>query len=155
MTCASLTHWMHANALVVRETGLLLRGGSGAGKSALSMELIARARRNGEFASLVGDDRIALENRSGRLIARPHNAIRGSIEVRGAGIVSVPFERGAVIRGLVELAAMEEVDPGRPTELRWVPKEICGLSVPRLVLKQREGLGCIKISLFLQYLESR
>jgi HPr kinase/phosphorylase len=155
MTCGSLTQWVHANALVLRETGLLLRGGSGAGKSALSMELIADARRNGEFASLVGDDRIALENRSGRLIARPHNAIKGSIEVRGAGIVSVPFERSAVIRGLVELAAMEEVDPGRPTELQWALEEICGLSVPRLLLKQRDGLGCIKISLFLQHLEAR
>ena len=155
MTCASLMQWMHANALVLRETGLLLRGGPGTGKSALSMELIADSRRRGEFASLVGDDRIALENCSGRLIARPHIAIRGSIEVRGAGIVSVAFERSAVIRGLVELAAMEEVDPGRPTELRWPLEEICGLSVPRLVLKRRDGLGCLKIALFLQYLESR
>jgi len=147
--------WTHANAIVLRDCGLLLRGGPGAGKSALSMELIADARRKGEFASLVGDDRIALENRSGRLIARPHVAIRGSIEVRGAGIVSVPFERGVVIRGLIELAATEEVDPGRPTELSWESEEICGLSVPRLALKQRDGLGWIKIALFLQHLEER
>ena len=154
MTCVSPTQWMHANALVLRETGLLLRGGPGTGKSALSMELIADARKRGEFASLVGDDRIALENRSGRLIAWPHIAIRGSIEVRGTGIVSVPFERGAVIRGVVELAAREEVDPGRPTELRWAREEICGLSVPRLVLKQRDQMGWIRIALFLQHLEA-
>jgi HPr kinase/phosphorylase len=155
MSCGSSTQWTHANAVVLRETGLLLRGGSGAGKSALSMELIAEARRKGEFASLVGDDRVALENRNGRLIARPHSAICGSIEVRGDGIASVPFERGAVIRGLVELATVEEVDRTRRTELQWEPEEICGVLVPTLLLKQREWSSRVKIALFLQHLESR
>ena len=154
MTCGSLTQWTHANAVVLGETGLLLRGGSGAGKSALSMELLAEARRKGEFASLVGDDRVALENRNGRLIARPHSAIRGSIEVRGAGIVSVAFERGAVIRGLVELATVEEVDRTRRTELQWELEEICGVLVPTLLLERRDWLRRVKIALFLQHLES-
>ncbi|BDV40642.1 HPr kinase [Methylocystis bryophila] len=146
---------MHANALVLREMGLLLRGGSGAGKSALSMMLVAEARLKGEFACLVGDDRIALENRNGRLIARPHIANRGLIEVRGIGIVSVPFESGAVIRGLVDLSSSEGNGPGRPAELRREYEEICGLPVPKLVLEMRDGLDRVKISLFLQYLESR
>lgn len=155
MTGSNSVQWMHANALVLRETGLLLRGGSGAGKSALSMMLVAGARIKGEFARLVGDDRIALENRHGRLIARPHIANRGLIEVRGTGIVSVPFESGAVIRGLVDLSSSEGIDPGRPAELRRECEEICGLLVPRLVLERRDWLNCIKISLFLQHLESR
>ncbi len=149
------TQWMHANALVLRETGLLLRGGSGAGKSALSMELVEEARRKGEFASLVGDDRIALENRGGRLIARPHVAIRGSIEVRGVGIVTVPFERGAVIWGVADLTAMEGVSAGRPTVLEWETEQICGISVPKLVLERRDWLGRLKIFQFLQYLGER
>jgi len=155
MTCEKSKQWTHANAVVLRETGLLLRGASGAGKSALSMELLAEARRNGEFASLVGDDRIALENRNGRLIARPHVAITGSIEVRGAGIASVAFERGAVIRGLVELAAGEDEEWTRRTELLREPEEICGLLVPTLLLKRRDWLSLVKIALFLQHLESR
>jgi len=155
MTAESSTQWTHANAVVLREMGLLLRGSSGSGKSALSLELIAEARRNGEFASLVGDDRIALENRNGRLIARPHSAITGSIEVRGAGIASVAFERSAVIRGLVQLAEVEDVEWTRPTELQWEPEEICGLLVPRVLLKRRDSLSRVKITLFLQHLESR
>jgi len=156
MTHRTSTQWTHATAVVLRETGLLLRGGSGAGKSALSMELLAEARRRGEFASLVGDDRVALENCKGRLIARPHRAISGSVEVRGAGIVSVAFERGAVIRGLVELAtAEEEVDQARRTELQWELEEICGVLVPTLPLERRDWLSRVKIALFLQHLESR
>ena len=65
----------HANALLLGATGVLLRGVSGAGKSALTLELIARARLRGDFARLIGDDRVMLENCNGRLIARPREPI--------------------------------------------------------------------------------
>jgi HPr kinase/phosphorylase len=155
MTGLRSTQWTHANAVVLRETGLLLRGDPGAGKSALSLELIAEARGKGEFASLVGDDRIALENRNGRLIARPHKAIKGSIEVRGAGIISSAFEPNAVIRGVIDLSAKERIGDVRPTEIEWEAEEICGLRLPMLVLEPRDWQSRIKIGVFLQYLEAR
>lgn len=155
MTGLRSTRWMHANAVVLRETGVLLRGDSAAGKSALSLELIAEARGKGEFASLVGDDRIALENRNGKLIARPHSAIKGSIEVRGTGIISLAFERSVVIRGVVDLSAEQRIGGVRQTEVKWEAEEICGLRVPMLVLERRDWLRRIKIGLFLQHLEAR
>ncbi|MFY9657372.1 MAG: HPr kinase/phosphatase C-terminal domain-containing protein [Methylocystis sp.] len=155
MTGLRSTQWTHANAVVLRETGVLLRGDSGSGKSALSLELIAEARGKGEFASLVGDDRIALENRNGRLIARPHSVIKGLIEVRGAGILSLACERGAVIRGVVDLSAEERIGGFRQAEVKWEAEEICGLMVPMLVLERRDWLSRIKIGLFLQHLEAR
>ncbi len=155
MTGLRSTQWTHANAVVLRETGLLLRGGSGAGKSALSLELIAEARGKGEFASLVGDDRIALQSRNGRLIARPHGAIKGSIEVRGAGIVSLGFEHGAVIRGVVDLSGKDRSEDVRRAEVEWEAEEICGLTLPMLVLEWRDWQSRIKIGLFLQHLEAR
>ena len=62
----------HANALLIGETGLLLRGPSGSGKSALTFDLIKRTERSGGFARLIGDDRIYLENCNGRLVASAH-----------------------------------------------------------------------------------
>ena len=155
MTGLRSTQWTHANAVVLRETGLLLRGDSGAGKSTLSLELITETRGKGEFASLVGDDRIALENRNGRLIARPHSAIKGSIEVRGAGIIPFAFEPSAVIRGVIDLSKKEGIGDVRLTEIEWEAEEICGLRVPMLVLELRDWASRIKIGLFLQYLEAR
>jgi HPr kinase/phosphorylase len=155
MTGLRSTQWTHASAVVLRETGVLLRGDSGAGKSAMSLELIAEACGKGEFASLVGDDRIALENRNGRLIARPHSAIKGSIEVRGAGIISLAFEPSEVIRGVVDLSAEGRFGGLRQTEVKWEAEEICGLMVPMLMLERRDWQSRIKISVFLQHLESR
>ena len=155
MTGSPPALWTHANAIVLRETGLLLRGDAGAGKSALSLELIAEARGKGEFASLVGDDRISLENRNGRLIARPHAAIKGSIEVRGAGITSLEFEPSAAIRGVVSLSAKQRSGDVRRTEVEWEAEEICGLKLPLLVLEWRDWQSRIKIGLFLQHLEAR
>ena len=74
---------LHATCLVIGEAGVLLRGPSGAGKSTLARRLISTALRDGRYASLVGDDRVRLEAVAGRLVARPHPAIAGRLEVRG------------------------------------------------------------------------
>ncbi len=76
---------IHANALLLGSAGVLLRGPSGAGKSGLGLELIHLAQGRGLFARLIGDDRVALVRRHGRLVARPHPAIAGAIEERGRG----------------------------------------------------------------------
>lgn len=94
---------IHASALVIGETGLLLRGPSGSGKSALCLELIALAHARGDYGSLIADDRVVLELRAGRLLARPHPQIAGMIEARGMGLLSLPFEAGGVIHALVDL----------------------------------------------------
>lgn len=94
---------IHANALVLGEIGLLLRGPSGSGKSALSLELIALARLRGDFGSLIADDRVLLEARHGRLLARPHPQIAGMIEARGFGLLRQPYEAVGVIHALIDL----------------------------------------------------
>lgn len=76
-------YFIHANALIVGTKGLLLRGPSGSGKSALTLALIAQARQTNNFACLVADDRVQIEAVNGRLIARPHEKIAGLIEARG------------------------------------------------------------------------
>ncbi|MCC0030211.1 MAG: HPr kinase/phosphorylase [Brucellaceae bacterium] len=94
---------IHATALVCGDTGLLLRGPSGSGKSALALRLIGHMRRAGQFAALVADDRVLLRADGGRLVASAPEPIRGLAELRGYGIVSVPTVSQAVIDIVADL----------------------------------------------------
>jgi len=101
VTAACLT--LHAGCVVIGETGVLITGTSGAGKSALARALIEAGTARGLFAALVADDRVLLTHHHGRLIARPHPLIAGLMEVRGVGIVPMPFEPRAVISHVADL----------------------------------------------------
>jgi HPr kinase/phosphorylase len=125
---------LHASALVVGESGLLLRGPSGAGKSALALGLLATARNNGTFAALIGDDRVYLAVRGGRLVARGAPDFAGKIERRGLGVISVVNEPAAVIRLVVELFDRAGPAPPRMPAEAEETTEILGLLLPRLAL---------------------
>jgi serine kinase of HPr protein (carbohydrate metabolism regulator) len=101
VTPASAT--IHASALLLGHRGILIRGPSGSGKSRLALSLLQSA--DAGFTRLVGDDRIHLEARHGRLLMRPSGALAGLIEVRGLGILRIPFEPVAVARAVVDLDA--------------------------------------------------
>jgi HPr kinase/phosphorylase len=96
---------VHATALVIDETGILVRGPSGAGKTSLAMALIARARSEGRFARLVADDRVILQLRHGRIVMRAPAAISGLVEIRGAGIARISAVEGCLLRLIVDLDA--------------------------------------------------
>ncbi|MEX3010859.1 HPr kinase/phosphorylase [Hoeflea sp. TYP-13] len=88
---------MHATAIVVGETGILITGASGSGKSRLALEFIQTATAAGRFAALVADDQVFLKVAGQRIIAVAPEAIAGLIEIRGSGIVAVPGLRRAVM----------------------------------------------------------
>lgn len=94
---------IHATCIVVRDRGVLIMGRSGSGKTSLAVRLMAQARRQGLFSTLVGDDRMMLDRTGDRLIARPHPAIAGWIERRGSGILAHDFEPSAVVGLVIEL----------------------------------------------------
>jgi serine kinase of HPr protein (carbohydrate metabolism regulator) len=123
---------LHATAVVHGESGVLILGPSGSGKSALALALMARANATGAFSALIGDDRIFLSEAHGRLIARGAAIMAGVIERRTAGLITVRHESAAVVRLAVELC-----ERGR----RWprMPDDDDGLIVgevalPRLAL---------------------
>ena len=106
---------VHATCVVVEEVGVLIRGPSGAGKSSLALSILDRATCDGRFAALVADDRVRLSTRHGRLLARPHPAIAGCVEIRGAGIVAVGSLEACVIRLVVDLVeARPRLPPPTP-----------------------------------------
>ncbi|MGL4322924.1 MAG: HPr kinase/phosphorylase [Beijerinckiaceae bacterium] len=95
---------IHASCVVIGEKGVLLRGASGAGKSALALALIAHYQPT-HFARLVADDRVLVENHHGQLVAVPHPVIAGRIEQRGVGILTAAFEQACTIALVVDLAS--------------------------------------------------
>ncbi|MBV1700399.1 MAG: hypothetical protein KGQ46_01100 [Hyphomicrobiales bacterium] len=111
--------YIHATAILLRQRGVLLRGRSGAGKSTLALGLMESAWQLGEFAALIGDDRVDVRAVHGRLIVTGHPAIYGQIERRGMGIETVPAVRAGVMRLVVDISAPEN-------EQRRLP-EACAL----------------------------
>ena len=72
---------IHATCIALDDTGILLLGDAGAGKSDLALRLID------EGAYLIADDRVNLRVEAGHLLASAPPALAGKIEVRGIGIV--------------------------------------------------------------------
>lgn len=122
---------VHASCVVIGEAGILIRGASGAGKSSLARKLVDEAHVMGCFARLVSDDRTLLECRGGRLLAKPHPAIAGRLEVRGLGIATAPHEDAVRVTLVVDvdLAAL----PRMPEE-RDTIAVLHGVELPRIVV---------------------
>jgi HPr kinase/phosphorylase len=127
---------IHASAVLVGARAVLIRGPSGSGKSRLALELIQAARGGAlRFARLVGDDRVHVEAVHGRLLVRPAAALAGMLEVRGAGIVQVPYEPSAVVGLVVDLAASAE----RLPDAKEQRTEIEGVALARLAVAAGEA----------------
>lgn len=125
---------IHATAVVLRDSGILIRGRSGAGKSSLALALLDRASGAGWFARLLGDDRVIVEAAHGRVLAQPHPSIEGRIERRGSGILPMLFQRWAVLRIVVDLEDMAVCDKApRLPEPEHLVTRLCGIELPRIV----------------------
>ena len=128
---------MHATAVIYGESGVLVSGPSGSGKSALALALLARARDIGLFGALVGDDRVWVKSVAGRVLASGAPQLAGLIERRGAGLVTAPHEPAAVIGLFVELKAPRRKWPRLPNDPDLVIVE--GVPLPRLALDSGES----------------
>ena len=125
---------LHGVAVLAGETGLLILGESGSGKSALAARMIADWPYGA--VRLVADDRVLLSLSAGRLVARPHPAIAGRMELRGFGIVSPPAVEAAVVSGLLRLSGE---GPDRLPEEPAPREELLGVRLPRADLPRGQG----------------
>ena len=142
---------VHATAVVYGESGIIVLGSSGSGKSALALALLARASLAGRFGALIGDDRVWIRPAGGRLIAAGAPHMAGLIERRAAGVLSAPSEPAAVIRLVVELSGSNRSWPRWPSDPDETVLE--GIAVPRLALDSGAGAGAQAASVA-QQLES-
>jgi HPr kinase/phosphorylase len=128
---------LHASLVILGETGVLIRGRSGAGKSALALALLARAGAAGWHARLVGDDRVLVEVAGGRLVGRGHAAVRGLIEARGTGILT----RDTVEHGVISAVVTLEASPARLPAEDAGTTEILGLPLRQMILPDDRDLA--------------
>lgn len=133
---------VHAACVVYGADGVLIRGPSGSGKSALALALIHAAERADRFGRLVADDRVRVEAAGGRLIAEAPAALAGLIEIRGVGLATAPRVPATVVRLVVDLVDA----PDRMPDDGALQTSIDGVSLPRLAVAARSNDGWSLVS---------
>ena len=128
---------LHASCVAFGNAGVLLLGGSGAGKSDLALRAIDAG------AMLVADDQVELRRVGAELIASVPKALAGLIEVRGVGIVRLPFRAEAKLRLAVELLPPERIS--RLPE--HAQREYLGVALPLSRLAPFEVSAVVKLRL--------
>lgn len=93
---------IHASCVTLGGRGLLIKGPSGSGKSALALQLMAFG------AMLVADDRVVVKVRNGEVFASAPPTLKGLIEARGIGLLNADAASESVVVGVVDLAHLEE-----------------------------------------------
>jgi serine kinase of HPr protein (carbohydrate metabolism regulator) len=134
----------HASSIVIDGKAILISGPSGSGKSDLALRLIDRG------AQLVSDDYTLIQRRVNGLWATAAPNIEGKIEVRGLGILDMPFTNEAEIKLIVVLSTMTERYP-----LTDAQETVLGIAVPVITLSPFEASAVIKAELALKMIEAR
>ena len=120
---------VHASAVLAGPRAVLIRGASGSGKSRLAFDLIL-AGRAGILpkVTLIGDDRVRLNTRDGRLMVAHVTELAGMIEIRGLGIRRGEFAQEAEVALVVDLAAPDAARLPSPEALKV---SLLGVELPR------------------------
>ena len=124
---------IHGTAIALNGRGVLLLGKPGSGKSDLALRLIDRG------AMLISDDQTLLVRQGQQLIARAPGMIRGKIELRGLGIVTMPYVEDVPVALIVRLGA----EPMRMPERRQ--RRLAGVVVREIAFEAFHASTPIKI----------
>lgn len=95
---------IHASCVCVDDVGLLIRGAPGSGKSDLAARLIDAG------GELVADDRVDLDCRDGTIVASAPAPIAGLLEIRGLGILRMPFLPAVGLGLVIDMVDAEAVE---------------------------------------------
>ena len=133
---------VHASCVDIAGTGILLRGAPGSGKSDLALRLIDGNAR------LVADDQVEITVRDGRAHAAPPEALTGRLEVRGIGIVSVPWVPRSVLGLVVDLVAPHDIER-LPEPEQW---EVEGVRLSCFALAPLEASAAAKVRIAVRML---
>ncbi len=139
---------IHATAVESGGQCVLLMGASGSGKSDLALRLIGWPPMGLGLAPfcLVSDDQVLLASTADHTVARVPETIAGQIEVRGLGLIAIPYTSSAVVRLIVQLSPTDEIE--RMPEPKTLT--LAGLALPAVKLNPFEHSAPLKVALALR-----
>ena len=129
----------HATCVAIDGHGVLLCGASGSGKSDLALRLIDRG------AVLVADDICEIRLDGGAVLVSPPATTAGSFEVRGIGIIAMPYLELAPVRLIVDLV---DCYPRMPDHADTYA-QIAAIDIARIAINPFENSAPHKVQLAL------
>lgn len=130
---------LHASSVSIDGRAVLIEGMSGSGKSDLAMRLIDRG------ATLVSDDYTIVRRVDGKLLAVSPPNIAGLCEVRGVGLVAMPFESDVPVALIVSTAELIQRLPEDATT-----RIVAGVKIPTATVAPLEASAPIKVEMLLK-----
>jgi HPr kinase/phosphorylase len=141
---------LHASAVAFERAGVLIRGASGSGKSDLVLRLLdAEGLGIGTKplrAHLIADDQVIVEKRDKIIFLKPPVILAGKLEIRGHGIVEVPWLENIVLALIVDLMPHKNIER-MPKDVE-LQAEILGITIPRLMIDPTQHSACARIRSF-------
>lgn len=139
---------VHGTALALGDRAALIRGPSGSGKSDLALRCVALPplAHIPLRAELVADDQVRFVLKADGIEVSPPPTIAGRIEVRGLGILALPYRPAARLALVVDLVPAAEV-PRFPLDALFA--EYLGIAIPVVRLAAFESSTPVKLVLAL------
>jgi HPr kinase/phosphorylase len=135
-----MTDIFHGTVVLFEGHGLLLIGPSGSGKSDLALRLIDAG------GLLIGDDYVELRAENGILHASAAPNLAGKIEVRGLGLMTMPYCPSTPIHLVIHLIADQRAIERMPDAAFFSHANI---SIPQIDLWPHAASTIAKIKLAL------
>jgi serine kinase of HPr protein (carbohydrate metabolism regulator) len=132
---------IHASTVAIDGRAVLITGPSGSGKSDLALRLLDRG-----FA-LVSDDQTIVKKSGTRLTASAPPTIRGKLEIRGVGIVTMDQVDDQPVALVVELTSDIQRLPDDSRE-----RPLMGVPVPLISVDAMTASAASKVALALDRL---
>ena len=125
---------IHSTSVVIDDNGVLILGDSGSGKSDLALRLID----NG--ATLISDDISICRKNSNNIYLYCPPEIKGLLEVREIGIITVPFVEKIKLRLVVNLKSNNNERFPKDSFFR-----ILGIKIPIINIEGKNSSAVAKI----------
>ena len=125
---------IHSSSIVIDDNGVLILGDSGSGKSDLALRLID----NG--ATLISDDISICRKNSNNIYLYCPPEIKGLLEVREIGIITVPFVERIKLRLVVNLRSKNNERFPKDNSFR-----ILGIKIPLISIEGKNSSAVAKI----------